>query len=399
MKPWKRILLNLFLPGLISGFGMGTAIAIGGFFNEKRIEARDIVFLPAGLLFIAAYAIIFSIIPAAVSTAAMEILYRARKINPASSLALKVSALLGLLSGVGIVVGSSLFGSGSSSTDLLPVAAALATIGTVTGLLTGLTVKFFELSTQADRPRLRRQALIIIGVFVVSMGGAFIWNLTSPSMQNRANVLTKTLISHPDDTASWLKLQAMASQTEYWERQYGLVAIGQVGAYQPKLRPAAIPILVNALHGVLDQPTTREVVLGIKSMGTPAVEAAWPPLTGILKKALQKGADYHGETDVAIFTTEALGLDRDPDLIEKTLPLLTQTLARPIIPDLTRKGDEGPSLRIEAVSALQNIAEHTNPALRGQIIIVLESRKSSADPRLKKKLQYALDTIPQAPIR
>ena len=71
MKPWKRILLNLFLPGLISGFGMGTAIAIGGFFNEKRIEARDIVFLPAGLLFIAAYAIIFSIIPAAVSTAAI----------------------------------------------------------------------------------------------------------------------------------------------------------------------------------------------------------------------------------------------------------------------------------------------------------------------------------------
>jgi hypothetical protein len=393
MKPSIRISLNLLLPGVIAGGGIGFFMALGAILDNA--PGRDLVKVPLLILLIIAYATAFTILPAAISTAVLEALYRRRGLSPGAPRAVAISAILGLLSGAGIISCALPWRFDTN----LPAFASYAGIGTVTGTLTGLVVRWVEIWRQrqmiaaATKRKLGIALVAVAAAVVIGVGGFWVYVLTRPNPYEESTALTGKLATNPADTESWTRLQALAASSDYWTRSYGLTGIGQVGTRQPKLRPAVIPILVNALNGSMDQATTREIILNISRIGTAAVEAAWTPLAGIVEANLKEGAVYHGERDVAWFAVESLGKVRDPLQRDKTMVLLTQCLARPPTPGAQV---EAPAIRYSALRALTELAQNTSPAIRTQILATLRNRESTADPYFAKQLQHAITRITAA---
>jgi hypothetical protein len=391
MNPRTRISLNLLLPGVIAGGGIGFFMALGAILDNG---GRDIVKAPLLILFIIAYATAFTILPAAVSTAILEALYRRQGLSPNAPRAVVISAFLGLLSGAAMVACTMPWRFDTN----LPALASYAAIGTVTGTLTGLIVRWVEIWRQrqslSEGTTRKLATLLVAATVVIGVGGLWGYAATHPGPYDESTALTGKLVTNPTDTASWTRLQALAASSDYWTRFYGLVSIGQVGIRQPKLRPAVTPILVNALDASLDQATTRETILSISGIGTSAVEAAWTPLTGIIEANLRKGAEYHGERDVAWFAVEALGKVRSPALTDKAITLLTRALARPPTPGVQV---QAPAIRYSALSALTDLAGSASPDVRNRILTTLRDRETTADPYLAKQLQRAVTRITSAP--
>ena len=164
MKPAPRIALNLLLPGLIAGGGIGSLIALGAVLDTAHTTTHQ---SPAELLddalgigAIILYATAFTILPAAISTGVLEWLYRKRGLSPASGRAVLISAVLGLLSGLGIILvalGGPLWANGRRlRAENLPTLAAYSAIGTAVGALTGLTLRW--LNRWIERRQKKREA-------------------------------------------------------------------------------------------------------------------------------------------------------------------------------------------------------------------------------------------------
>jgi hypothetical protein len=394
MKPSVRISLNLLLPGVIAGGGIGFFMALGAIHDSG--SGRDLFKVPLLILIIIAYATAFTILPAAISAAVLEVLYRRRGLSPGAPRAVVISAILGLLSGAAMIACASPWRFDTS----LPAVASYAGIGTVTGTLTGLVVRWAEIWRQRQRltaGTTRKLGTVLVAVaaaVVIGVGGIWGYAVIHPTPYDESAALTGKLVTNPADSVSWTRLQALAVSSDYWTRSYGLTSIGQVGIRQPKLRPAVTPILVNALNGSMDQATTREIILAISRIGTSAVEAAWIPLTGIIEANLREGSEYHGERDVAWFAVEALGKVRDPAKREKTMGLLARCLARPPTPG---EQVEAPAIRYSALRALTELAQDSPPVIRTQILTTIRDREATADPYFAKLLQRATIRIPATP--
>jgi hypothetical protein len=135
--------------------GIADVVSNGAY---HRLAASDIAEVPLVILMVSFYATAYAIGPAAVSTAIMEWLYRKRGLSPTAPKALILSMFLGLISGASIVTFPVLLAiihdirtQGISQTVPSGLSAALtafALIGAVTGLLTGLIVRWAELRSQ-----------------------------------------------------------------------------------------------------------------------------------------------------------------------------------------------------------------------------------------------------------
>lgn len=134
MKPNLRVLLNLLLPGIISGGVIGSFMYLGTVFDGTHRTLVELVEAPIGILFVIAYASAFTLLPAAASTATLEWLYRRKGLVPSSARAVVISAAMGLFSGTALIVCTTPPELWRHAQNL-PALALYATIGTVTGTL------------------------------------------------------------------------------------------------------------------------------------------------------------------------------------------------------------------------------------------------------------------------
>lgn len=145
MKPWKRICINLLLPAPVAG-----TVFFGYFYFTNRHDGTGTINL-SELAFAVSYFIglsyCFAIIPSAVFTAAMEGLYRIKHFSPASWTAVLISAAGGAISG--LAIGLFIMWPDKIPSEYAGTTLTFLTLGTLTGLLTGVAVKYGEKKSSA----------------------------------------------------------------------------------------------------------------------------------------------------------------------------------------------------------------------------------------------------------